>query len=67
MNWTTFGHIADILGIISFLLSLGIESWQFAAGTGIAQGTDVLCNTLGACMGGMFLKKIFFKKKNARQ
>lgn len=24
MNWTTFGHIADILGIISFLLSLGI-------------------------------------------
>lgn len=52
---------------LAFLLSLGIESWQFAAGTGIAQGTDVLCNTLGACMGGMFLKRIFFKKKNARQ
>ena len=52
---------------LAFLLSLGIESWQFAAGTGIAQGTDVLCNTLGACMGGMFLKRIFFKKKNAPQ
>ena len=24
MNWTIFGRIADILGIVSFLLSLGI-------------------------------------------
>lgn len=48
---------------LAFLLSLGIESWQFAAGTGIAQGTDVLCNTLGACMGGMVLEKDFFQKE----
>ena len=24
MNWSTLGHIADVLSVISFLLSLGI-------------------------------------------
>lgn len=35
----------------AFLLSLVIETWQFVAGTGVAQGTDLLCNTLGAFLG----------------
>ena len=36
---------------ISFLLSLVIESWQYYAGTGTAQVTDVICNTLEAAIG----------------
>ena len=36
---------------ISFLLSLVIESWQYYAGTGTAQVTDAICNTLGAAIG----------------
>ncbi|MGN0261932.1 MAG: VanZ family protein [Eggerthellaceae bacterium] len=36
---------------ISFLLSATIESWQYYAGTGTAQLTDVICNTLGAAIG----------------
>ena len=34
-----------------FLLSAGVEFWQYATGAGLAQGTDVLCNTLGAAVG----------------
>lgn len=34
-----------------FLLSFSIETWQFLAGTGVAQGTDVLCNTFGCVLG----------------
>lgn len=34
-----------------FLLSFSIETWQFFAGTGVAQGTDVICNTLGMVIG----------------
>ncbi|MDO4499452.1 MAG: VanZ family protein [Coriobacteriaceae bacterium] len=36
---------------ISFLLTIAIESWQYYAGTGTAQLTDVICNTLGAAIG----------------
>lgn len=32
-----------------------IEIWQFAAGTGLAQGTDVICNTVGVVAGGCSL------------
>lgn len=37
--------------LAGFLLSAGIEGWQYATGAGLAQGTDVLCNTLGAAVG----------------
>ena len=36
---------------IGFLISVSIESWQYFAGTGLAQGTDVIMNTLGAAIG----------------
>lgn len=35
----------------AFFVSLLIEIWQFMAGTGVAQGTDLLCNTIGAVWG----------------
>ena len=35
----------------AFFVSLLIEIWQFMAGTGVAQGTDLLCNTIGAVLG----------------
>ena len=37
--------------LISFLLSSAIESWQYLSGSGLAQGTDVIMNTLGAAIG----------------
>lgn len=37
--------------LAGFLLSAGVEVWQYATGAGLAQGTDVLCNTLGAAVG----------------
>lgn len=32
-------------------LSVGIEAWQYVAGTGLAQATDVVCNVLGCAVG----------------
>ena len=37
--------------LAGLLLSAGVEGWQYATGAGLAQGTDVLCNTLGAAVG----------------
>lgn len=37
--------------LIAFALSFVIETWQFIAGTGVAQGTDLICNVLGAGLG----------------
>ena len=37
--------------LAGFVLSIGVEVWQYATGAGLAQGTDVLCNTLGAAVG----------------
>ena len=39
--------------LASFALSLGIETWQYLAGTGLAQGTDVIMNTFGAAIGAL--------------
>lgn len=39
--------------LIAFILSIAIESWQYLAGTGLAQGTDVIMNTLGSAIGSM--------------
>lgn len=44
--------------LMGFVLSLSIESWQYIAGTGLAQGTDVICNTLGVAVGMIHLMKI---------
>ena len=37
--------------LVALILSVVIESWQYLAGTGLAQGTDVIMNTLGAAIG----------------
>ena len=37
--------------LAAFVLSLVIETWQYFAGTGLAQGTDVIMNTLGCVVG----------------
>ena len=39
--------------LAAFVLSLSIEIWQYFAGTGLAQGTDVICNTLGCAIGAV--------------
>lgn len=53
---------------LAFLLSSGIELWQYMAGTGVAQGTDVIMNTLGTFIGtfsyGLFL---LFEKRRKRK
>lgn len=38
---------------LAFFLALSIETWQYFASTGLAQGTDVICNTLGVVIGGL--------------
>ena len=39
--------------LIAFILSLLIEIWQYKMGTGLAQGTDVIMNTIGALIGSL--------------
>lgn len=34
-------------------MDIEIESWQYMAGSGLAQGTDVIMNTLGAAIGSV--------------
>lgn len=38
---------------VAFTLSTSIETWQYFAGTGLAQGTDVIMNTLGTAIGAI--------------
>jgi len=45
----------------ALLISLSIETWQYFAGTGFAQGTDVIMNTFGCAIGA--LPTLFTKKK----
>lgn len=51
-----------------FGLSILIELWQYCAGTGLAQGTDVICNTIGAAVGGIsfVLLQLYVNKKNRK-
>ncbi len=35
------------------VLSVSVETWQYLACTGLAQGTDVIMNTLGAAIGAV--------------
>ena len=39
--------------LIGFVLSVLIEAWQYIAGAGLAQGSDVILNTLGVAVGGL--------------
>ena len=39
--------------LFALLLSLSVEAWQYFAGAGIAQGTDVIMNTLGCAVGAI--------------
>lgn len=39
--------------LTGFALSVLIEAWQYCAGTGLAQGSDVIMNTLGVAVGGL--------------
>lgn len=54
---------------IALLSSTLIESWQYFAGTGVAQGTDVIMNTLGAAIGTMLwviVKYIVMRQKRSK-
>lgn len=54
--------------LIGCLLSISIESWQYFAGTGLAQGTDVICNTLGIMAGGIsFILSQWYRKKRGQK
>lgn len=52
--------------VVAFVLSFGIEVWQYVAGTGVAQGSDVLMNTLGCVVGAVpyFIRCVWRKKQN---
>lgn len=39
--------------VVGFLLTVSVEAWQYFSGTGLAQGTDIICNTLGAALGNL--------------
>lgn len=51
--------------LVAFILSFGIESWQYIAGTGVAQVSDVLMNTIGCAIGAIpyFIRQILKKPK----
>lgn len=50
---TLTGLIGPWSILVAFLLSVVIEVWQFSAGTGLAQGTDVIMNTVGCAVGAL--------------
>lgn len=51
--------------LVALLCSVSIETWQYFAGTGLAQGTDVIMNTLGCAIGAIpwFLSRGIEKKR----
>lgn len=51
--------------LVAFILSFGIESWQYIARTGVAQVSDVLMNTLGCAIGAVpyFIKFYVGRRK----
>lgn len=52
--------------LVACVLSFGIECWQYIAGTGLAQGSDVLMNTLGCAIGAIpyFIRSLWGRGKN---
>lgn len=54
--------------LVAFLSSVVIESWQYLSGSGLAQGTDVVMNTLGTTIGALpFLIVREIVKRQKRQ
>ena len=54
--------------LVAFLSSVVIESWQYLSGSGLAQGTDVVMNTLGAAIGVLpYLIVMRIVKRQERQ
>lgn len=54
--------------LVAFLSSVAIESWQYLSGSGLAQGTDLIMNTLGAAIGALpFLIVREIVKRQKRQ
>lgn len=52
---------------IAFSISLSIETWQYLAGTGFSQVSDVLMNTIGCILGYLpYTAKNILKKNNRR-
>lgn len=50
--------------LVAFILSFGIESWQYIAGTGVAQVSDVLMNTLGCAIGAVpYLIRFYVERR----
>lgn len=39
--------------VVGFLMTVSVEMWQYFTGTGLAQGTDIICNTLGVAAGNL--------------
>ena len=55
--------------LAGFLSSMAVEIWQYCAGTGNAQGTDVIMNTLGCAIGALpyiIVKILTAGKKNKK-
>lgn len=50
--------------VVALVLSFGIELWQYIVGTGVAQGSDVLMNTLGCVVGAVpyFIRCVWRKR-----
>lgn len=51
--------------LTGFALSVLIEAWQYFAGAGLAQGSDVIMNTLGVAVGGLsFLVYSYWQRES---
>lgn len=56
--------------LVALLSSVVIESWQYLSGSGLAQGTDVIMNTLGAAIGVLpclIVKHVVKRQEKLRQ
>lgn len=58
--------------VVALVLSFGIELWQYIVGIGVAQGSDVLMNTLGCVVGAVpyFIRCVWrkiAKNKNSNE
>lgn len=50
-SYSVYSYLYSVL--CSFILSVSIEAYQYYTGTGLAQGTDIIMNTLGTALGGL--------------
>ena len=54
--------------LVCVILSISIESWQYFTGTGLAQATDVIMNSLGTLIGTLpyAVTRIMERKRNSK-